>query len=67
MEVGTYEWLWKIFCDRLECEVRALDNGGVRVRYDGERQAQIHYAVSNAQASTSSRAERLGCGGVYGC
>ena len=50
-----YEWIWKIFCDRLESEVRALGNRDLRVRDDGASQKSVHVRQPHIEASQSLR------------
>ena len=50
-----YEWIWKIFCDRLESEVRALGNRDLRVRDDGVSQKSVHVRQPHTEASQSLR------------
>ena len=58
-ERGTYEWIWTVFCNRLESEVRALDDGGVRMSNDGSGKETIHSTAPNAQASEGVPLEGL--------
>ena len=50
-----YEWIWKIFCDRLESEVRALGNRDLRVRDDGAGEVPFHVRQPHVEAGQGLR------------
>lgn len=59
MKEGTYEWIWTVFCNRLESEIRALDDGGIRMSDDGSSKETIHSTAPDTEASEGIPLEGL--------